>query len=182
MTNAQHTMNSHEHYTPTSIIEMAREVLGDIDLDPCSSETANKIVQAKKYFTKECNGLRLGWCSEDREPLSVWCNPPGSQYIKPSLPMLFWQKLLREINRCNVTHAIFLAYSPDMVRQSRKTTGTSMLAFPVCQPDDRIVFLDGDLRPKTSPPHGNLVVYIPGVIDNTEGFKRVFSQLGYVKV
>ena len=38
-----------ERYTPAEYIEKARLVLGDIDLDPASSEQAQKTVEAKKW-------------------------------------------------------------------------------------------------------------------------------------
>ena len=43
-------------YTP-EYIEAARIVLGSIDLDPASSDIANQLVRAKKYYTIADNGL-----------------------------------------------------------------------------------------------------------------------------
>lgn len=43
---------SAEWFTPPRYIEAVREVLGAIDLDPASSLAANRIVQAKRYFTE----------------------------------------------------------------------------------------------------------------------------------
>src|SRR5262245_14805307 len=42
-----------EWYTPARLIEAGRAVLGDIDLDPASSDIAQKTVRAKEYFTLE---------------------------------------------------------------------------------------------------------------------------------
>jgi len=39
----------YEYYTPEIIIETARRVMGSIDLDPASSEEANKTVKAKHF-------------------------------------------------------------------------------------------------------------------------------------
>jgi len=52
---------SDEWYTPAGVIEAAREVLGGIDLDPASSETANRTVGAPRYFTEEDDGLARDW-------------------------------------------------------------------------------------------------------------------------
>ena len=61
---------SSEWYTPAYIAEAARRVLGTIDLDPASSEAANKTIQATRYFTRADDGLLLPWHG------NVWLNPP----------------------------------------------------------------------------------------------------------
>ena len=48
----------YEWNTPPEILEVAREVLGEFDLDPASNPTAQKVVRARRYFTKEDDGLR----------------------------------------------------------------------------------------------------------------------------
>jgi len=50
---AQHLSNSGEHYTPPDVIELVHRVLGRIDLDPFSSDEANKTVQADSYWTAD---------------------------------------------------------------------------------------------------------------------------------
>jgi hypothetical protein len=49
------------YYTPKPIIELARFLMGDIDLDPASCEEANQTIQAKQIYTKEQDGLKLPW-------------------------------------------------------------------------------------------------------------------------
>lgn len=41
------------YYTPLEYIVLVRRVLGEIDLDPFSSEEAQRTVQAKQYFTAQ---------------------------------------------------------------------------------------------------------------------------------
>lgn len=50
-----------EYYTPLQVVACVRQALGAIDLDPASCETANKIVQADRIFTREDNGLAQEW-------------------------------------------------------------------------------------------------------------------------
>ena len=62
-----------EWYTPIEYIRSVHKVMGGIDLDPASSEQANKTIRAVKYFTKEDDGLQHDW------PGRVFMNPPYSK-------------------------------------------------------------------------------------------------------
>jgi phage N-6-adenine-methyltransferase len=60
-----------EHwYTPLPHIEAARSVLGGIDLDPASSDVANRTIRAERYYTEQDDGLSQPWRGR------VWMNPP----------------------------------------------------------------------------------------------------------
>jgi DDE superfamily endonuclease len=48
-----------EWYTPAEHVELVREVLGGIDLDPASNDKAQEVVRAAAYFTKADDGLVL---------------------------------------------------------------------------------------------------------------------------
>ena len=63
---------SDEWYTPSMIIEAARECMGQIDLDPASCKAAQRTVKATQYFTAKDDGLVQPWSGR------VWCNPPFS--------------------------------------------------------------------------------------------------------
>lgn len=65
------------HYTPPLILNPLRRVLGEIDLDPASDETANQIVRANRYFSQ--GGLFQPW-----EATTLLCNPPGD--VPPQKP------------------------------------------------------------------------------------------------
>ena len=45
-------------FTPNLLATAVREVLGTIELDPASSEQANTIVQATRFFDRATDGLR----------------------------------------------------------------------------------------------------------------------------
>ena len=67
-----------EWYTPPWLLERVRRALGgDIDLDPASCSTANKVVQAKQIYTKDNNGLDKDWNGV------VWMNHPYGKGEKP---------------------------------------------------------------------------------------------------
>lgn len=50
-----------EYYTPGFVTDAARYVMGAIDLDPASSVKANETVKAKRFFTKDIDGLSRRW-------------------------------------------------------------------------------------------------------------------------
>lgn len=62
--------------TPLTIIRSVREVLGSIDLDPCSDAIANADIKAREYYTWKQDGASRHW-----EAKAVWINPPGSSFI-----------------------------------------------------------------------------------------------------
>lgn len=70
--NIRHSSESVEHFTPKWLVEIARYVLGGIDLDPASSEFANQVVKAPRIYTAEDNGLLA-----PRWDGRVFLNPPG---------------------------------------------------------------------------------------------------------
>jgi hypothetical protein len=83
-------------YTPSSHIELARRVLGEIDLDPASCPIANRTVKARQFYTKKQNGLSHPWAGK------VWLNPPFSD----SMMKHFTEKILSELP--NISAAIVL--------------------------------------------------------------------------
>lgn len=112
------TSDSPEWYTPADIIDLVRNVLGTIDLDPASCAEANKVVQAKTYFDETLDGLAQPWRGQ------VYLNPPYGDEIKawvkrliqdyrsgsvkeaillvPSRSDTEWYRMLREYPRCLV--------------------------------------------------------------------------------
>lgn len=90
-----------EWHTPPEYLEAAREVLGEIDLDPASSDIAQRDVKAKQFFTTQENGLTQEWKGR------VWLNPP---YAQPFIAE-FVKKLVDEIAAENVSQAILLTHN-----------------------------------------------------------------------
>lgn len=82
--------SSIEQYTPEKLVEIVREFLGEIHLDPFSSDVANQIVKALKYHTKETNGLIQEWIAKN-----VYGNPPYSrEHNKPCAEKIVEQFLI----------------------------------------------------------------------------------------
>lgn len=97
---AQLNSKGDEWYTPVDIIEKARCVMGDIDLDPSSSIHANRTVKAASFYTRAMNGLspNLPWRGR------VWLNPPYGR--GPESAGSFIARLVNEYVAGHVTEAI----------------------------------------------------------------------------
>lgn len=95
-----------EWYTPQHIITFAEKIFGDKpDLDPASCQEANEIVQARRYFTAEDDGLRQPWATNMTNP-TVWCNPP---YGRKHQTRHWWRKMKTEFDSGAFHVGLFLA-------------------------------------------------------------------------
>ena len=85
-----------EPTTPPLLLACLRVALGDIDLDPCSSDAAKDRIGAGEWYSAEQNGLSLRW--------------HGTVHVFPPLERVgeFADKLLAELVSGNVRRASFL--------------------------------------------------------------------------
>lgn len=149
--------------TPADIFPYVRQVLGTIDLDPASSKRAQKVVKAKRYFTKEVDGLSKPWKGR------VWLNPP---YTQPLISH-FADKMLAEVDVGNVTAAIMLTHNYTSSAWFQNLAGG---VSAICFPSERIKFVDheGD---KGAPTQGQAFFYFG---EDVARFAEVFWPLGFV--
>jgi hypothetical protein len=146
-----------ECYTPAEYLDAAREVLGEIDLDPASSANANETVQAAEIFDADTDGLAHDWHGR------VWLNPPYGR----SLTSSFVAKLVGEYNAGRVTAAITVlnAYGFDAAWFQ------PLFGHVLCFTDHRIKFYGG------GPTFGSLFAYLG---PEQRKFAKTFSQFGAV--
>jgi phage N-6-adenine-methyltransferase len=85
-------------FTPAEYVELARSVLGEIDLDPASCDAAQETVRAKKFLTAETDGLTRKWLGR------VFLNPPYSHPLIDD----FIAKLCAELNAGHTAAAVLL--------------------------------------------------------------------------
>jgi hypothetical protein len=152
-----------EHYTPVAIIESARRVMGGIDLDPASNDTAQTWIKAQTYYSKETNGLDKMWSGR------VWMNPPYARHLLPK----FIDKLIRSADT-QVTEYIVLINNTTETEHGQRLLGTS---HAVCFPRKRIRFIRPDGSLGGSPLQGQMIVYYG---PNTCSFLEEFSHIGVV--
>lgn len=87
------------------MVEIARKLLGRIDLDPASSEEFNAIVRAMMIYTERDNGLapECEWAG------NVFCNPPGGWVNE------FWRKLIAGIMAKTIDKAFWVGFSVEQL-------------------------------------------------------------------
>ena len=155
--------SENEWYTPTEYVELARRVLGEIDLDPASSDGAQTTVKAKEYFTPLENGLRRNWNG------AVYLNPPYSQ---PDIGY-FVSKLVAEQKAGRVTAAILLTHNYTDTAWFHKAAG---MCAAICFTRGRVKFQDAEGKP-ASPTQGQAFFYFG---ENVALFSSVFKSIGFV--
>lgn len=108
MADARHTQKSPEWGTPPWVCELARDIMGSIDLDPASDAKWNETVKANSIFTKEQNGLSKSWHGR------TFLNPPGTG--RGSFKT-WWNKLFLEWGGTStVSHFFLVGYNMDHLR------------------------------------------------------------------
>lgn len=169
MDNVFHSSKTDRWFTPPLIVDKARRVLGEIDLDPASEAAANQVIMATEYYTSD--GQSKPWYGR------VFCNPPGGKTGEVSNTVTFWRKMVS--SRDTIVHGIFLAYSIEAMQTTQGKGFPSAGEFPFCVPSKRIRFYSPS-GPGSRPSHSNMLVYVPGTEDHTPRFAAVFADLGVI--
>jgi len=145
-----------EWYTPDSCLELVREVLGKIDLDPCSSG-GNDGVNASVRYTKGDDGLTMPWYG------NVFCNPPYGKGTEKFIRYGMAQPVDSIIYLVNRTGA---AWYVDVLPEFTA----------VCRVRKRVAFIDGSTGEiAKSPRYYNDFLYSG---PNADQFVKTFSTIG----
>jgi hypothetical protein len=154
--------NDVEWYTPPEYIEAAKDILGEIDLDPASNPTAQQIIGAKQHYTKDTDGLAHEWRGK------VWMNPPWGRICAD-----FVSKLVDHYNAGEVAEAILLLNS-----NSNETEWFQPLwDHTLCFSRGRINYYTADGERGAGSTHGSVFVYMG---PNSQQFAKRFAEFGNV--
>lgn len=154
---------NNEWFTPSEHIELARKVLGAIQLDPASSEIAQRTVKAKTFYTEADDGLSREWTGK------VWLNPP---YAQPAIGH-FVDKMVDERAAGRVTEALMLTHNYTDTAWFQKA---ARAATAICFTRGRIRFVSpaGDVA---APTQGQAFFYFG---DRVQTFIAHFRDVGFV--
>ncbi len=164
-TRATAQTGDNEWYTPAEYIEMVREVLGDIDLDPASTAEAQKVVKANDWVSADSNGLLQEWLGR------VWLNPP---YAQPLISE-FVSKLIEEYSAGRTDSAIMLTNNSTDTAWWHEAANA---ASAICFTRGRIQFYKPAGGP-SAPLQGQVFFYYG---KNIEMFTLHFQEIGFVAV
>jgi hypothetical protein len=150
-----------EWYTPPQYVELARQVMGNIDLDPASNELAQTWIKATTFYTAADDGLLKPWYGR------VWLNPPYANATG-------WvDKAIIEYDKGNISEAVLLVKPADGASWYQRLNKR----FPRCGANHRIRFMDRDGIAQPRPAHGNCFFYLG---KDVSFFGEVFAQVGTI--
>jgi len=162
-THVSNNSGNNEWYTPQNIIDAARKTMGSIDLDPASSECANRTVQAATIYTKEDDGLIQPWFG------NIWLNPPYARNLIGKFASAIKDK------RVEYDQAIILVNNSTDTVWFHNIIG---ITSAICLVKKRIRFHKEDGR-LGKPLQGQVILYIGS---HTLKFIENFSQFGACRV
>jgi len=164
VTNAIEGYDGDEWFTPAKYIQAAKDVMGGIDLDPATCESAQAQICASTYYTKEDDGLAQEWHGR------VWLNPPYS------MPLIarFVDKAIGEYEAGHAVQAVVLVNNSSDTKWFHRLLGS----FPACFTKGRLPFWRPN-HPDFATRQGQVFFYLGPDVDR---FYEVFSQFGIVVV
>lgn len=159
-----HNSGNYEWYSPQPIVDCARQVMGEIDLDPASCEEANRIVDATKFYTAKDDGLAQPWAGR------VYLNPPYAS----ALIVGFIDRLVDAFRAGAVTQAVVLTNNATDTRWFAKLVeAASAIVFSI----GRLRFWkEGDSDTPDSPLQGQAIAYLGPKVDV---FLHEFGAVGW---
>lgn len=196
MKNAMHSAATPEHGTPGEYVDLARQVLRVIDIDPATSAEWNTLVGARRILTREDNALRTPWLdgwpradellTDERESgipptfgATVFCNPPGSK--DGSLVARFWLALSEYYRRGFVSSAIWIGFSLEQVSRLQRVGARSHpLQHTTLIPSRRIAYRATPTTIGEDPTHASYVTLLSDDQSKVQLFAALGVELGHV--
>ena len=187
--------SENDFITPPDLVATTAAFFGgSIDLDPASSEVANSVVQADRFFTWKENGLNQPWKAD-----SVYLYPPKSTLngaeqpkdtrlfqknlrFKKSAQRVWLELCYKKWLRNEFGQAVIFLTSSEVALLVTQKIGFD---FPFCVLAERPKLLqEKDLKPVNAKAFG-FIYYLPSQLnyeDSVKNFYNFYSTLGRVYV
>ena len=181
--------------SPPKLVAAAASLFGgEITLDPASSEHANSIVQAEKYFDWRNNGLKQEWKSKNiylypPRDVSLKSEQPKSDllftkisYFKKSNQKVWLETAYKKWLKREFNEGIILLTSSEVALISMQKIGIDL---PMCilKEHPRLLEDNKKLKPIKHSKVFGFVFYMPPIQDyqtRIHDFHRQYSDLGRV--
>jgi phage N-6-adenine-methyltransferase len=159
--------------TPPEYIELARELLGGIEVDPASNEHAQRVVKAERYYTKDNDGKAQSWrCTTG----GLWLNPPYSRGLCEEFSGLWVARREEYVHRNGGGGLLLVNNASDTVWCQHVMQHSTAALYP----KGRLAFID----PLTGEPvKGNdrsQALFYAG--PKLPAFARLFGHLGTISI
>lgn len=177
-----------ERYSPPEIVAAARETLGGIDLDPCTTELVNRtFIRASHIYTKETDGLNREACPWIGR---TYINAPSRIYLTRGTQTtdesrngvrMFWERLMTEYLAKRITAGVFMAFDITALQQSQGWNHM-MVQYPFCIPEKRLIFWRKKnglqaLEERDHPEFASAIIYVG---KSVKRFSKAFENIGAV--
>lgn len=155
--------------TPPKYVDAVVEVLGEVDLDPCSNE--HSLLDAKTKYILPNDGLSLTW-----DFPRVFVNPPYGRDSERKTSILDWVKKAVEAHKKYGSEVILLIPVATNTKHFKDYIFVDSKA--ICfLADTRLKFYTNGEEYSKGAPMACCVVYLG---DNQNKFEEVFSKFGKV--
>ncbi len=189
----QHSSKTPEWGSAARIGVFARAVIGEIDVDPASSEKWNCVVGAHRFIAKRENGLRTPWVTGAPPPHQLvakrrvakaarhtaFLNPPGNK--TGTLVAGFWRALATYHELGWISSAVYVGFSVEqLARLQRVGAPSHPLEHATLVPSRRLHY---SVRPGVAgeqPGHASFVTLLSTSRAEVDRFVRLGAELGHV--
>lgn len=162
-----------EWFTPPYLIEMAREVLGGIDLDPASCWLPQtKWIRANRFYTESEGGLQF----DSWNATTVWLNPPYGKTRGKSNQGIWTERLIREYVNGHITRGAL-----DLINQYQGYVWFEKIwrRYPICCIEERLRFVNENGVVGNQAKVASCVICLGGE-EVVERFRRIFKRIGRI--
>jgi hypothetical protein len=155
-------------FTPPEYLDSVRLVMGGIDLDPFTSETANEIVRATHIFTLEKSAFDFSW--KVTHAPRVFMNPPYSAGLCGRAVNRF----IDQYAAGNFAEGIVLVNN---ATDTRWFNALVKYCDAICFTDHRISFWNADRKNISGNTRGQAFFYFG---KNSAVFEKLFTKFGFI--
>lgn len=190
--NGQHASGSAEWWTPPEIVEPARLLFGGFDLDVASCLDANRIVQARSFYSAHDDGILDGDKRREWNADVVWCNPPSRRGQNAAWE--WWVHAAREWLAGRVEVLFFVVFNPSTFFQTA-AEHSRCASVPTPQKAARVEFFKRVRYLRASPvhglpgfemtyergdapPHGSAILMLSADSEHASRFGKAYEELG----